>query len=1040
MVVGGCSAGGHAAILQVDPWRKRLPSAAFVVGLPDSGFFVDWKESPVGSARSFHTDLGGIYEAISASVNSDCVAAHKAADTEPSRCFFAEHTMPFVFTPTFLLQSIFDAWQIENILGSSNASAVNSFGAELASRLVELAFPAVSVGHGGFIDSCSHHCSDKQWFVESIDGVTMRDAFTSWYAARKAEWQQPPNTAREAANVSAVSWQNRAFPCAACCVAPTPAGHLASSSWHSHEPAASVVSGGGGQTVVAATLRNSRRATLTTANNISSRKQLRWYIGNVPRVQEFLLGGVGSNKASWLNTSLDLGAPFTGGVYQCCHGVDIQPNGTLKGFPFNASKPPWNVTAFAEAEIDMYYTITYSGSDPGLVTKAALARVDAFALELLNLTLAYGLAGVHTDWETATDNDLPSWIALWGHVKKVFAAHGKQIAMSVDDSDPGKESTKDKAWSYLTDWDMFVNISDVLINMGGYPLGNHKQSYPAAEKLQPYHCGNANRWCGIEGQVEDMLRHGVDPKFQLQPGISPDGCTTTNVSSNSSGVTGGGWTEVALGEYLDYLDLKGVRTLTIWTSDAFLLPSTTFTCPWFMPMLRNWTTKELQAKSDDDELHVSATHGGALELSFRGAEYEISTAISSPGASLSQWHQLNGTAQQKSQRWTVDVKQAAASITIVGRGVHYTMHRRVDVLADPVRLMIHDRFTNVNAADDLGLAFTTRVHAQSLRSAQRCKEMQLWSHQYKQSAISECIHVAGLYNTSDPKRNYHLAEPSHPSWNPSWWFEGTAPDGGGGLGVIVVSERYKLQLDMSQSAGFSAMLHSPGVGVRAGATSANYSWMILPVRTDYWDMINTARSLLVKKQTLHARVGFMNWGQITTMHRSDLVQYIRARGMRQIVVMGPFSGSPWLGLYSEFLYEPSETLKSPYTNETYNTEKRVEACNILHSIQADVGGPMECLAPFETALTPDLPPGSLIPRFQGGSLSRTQTSTPTTMNNWGPCQASDDPSPACKAFVATHGRSYVYVLETNGSTDKDRGEYLTFVMSKFRPLLAREYN
>ena len=101
---------------------------------------------------------------------------------------------------------------------------------------------------------------------------------------------------------------------------------------------------------------------------------------------------------------------------------------------------------------------------------------------------------------------------------------------------------------------------------------------------------------------------------------------------------------------------------------------------------------------------------------------------------------------------------------------------------------------------------------------------------------------------------------------------------------------------------------------------------------------------------------------------------------------------------------------------------------------------MECLAPFETALTPDLPPGSLIPRFQGGSLSRTQTSTPTTMNNWGPCQASDDPSPACKAFVATHGRSYVYVLETNGSTDKDRGEYLTFVMSKFRPLLAREYN
>ena len=164
------------------------------------------------------------------------------------------------------------------------------------------------------------------------------------------------------------------------------------------------------------------------------RKQLRWYIGNVPRVQDFLLGGPGSNPSGWLNTTLGLGAPITGGVYQCCHGVDIQPNGTLKGYPFNASKPPWNVTAFASADIDMYYTITPGGKDPGAITKAALARADAFAMELLNLTLAYGLAGVHTDWEYANDNDLPSWIALWGRVRKTLAAHGKQVAMSVDDS------------------------------------------------------------------------------------------------------------------------------------------------------------------------------------------------------------------------------------------------------------------------------------------------------------------------------------------------------------------------------------------------------------------------------------------------------------------------------------------------------------------------------------------------------------------------------------------------------------------------------
>ena len=236
-------------------------------------------------------------------------------------------------------------------------------------------------------------------------------------------------------------------------------------------------------------------------------RRLRWYIGNVPRVQDFLLGGPASNAHNWLNTSLDLGAPVTDGVYQCCHGVDIQANGTLKGFPFNASRAPWNVTAFAQANISMYYTITPGAKDTGAVTKAALARADAFAQELLNLTLAYGLAGVHTDWEYPSDNDLPSWIALWARVKTTLSAHGKQIVMSVDDSAPGKESVKDKSWSYLSHWDMFVNISDVLVNMGGYPLSNHHESFPAAEKLRPYRCGNAGRWCGTCSVCTAHMQH-----------------------------------------------------------------------------------------------------------------------------------------------------------------------------------------------------------------------------------------------------------------------------------------------------------------------------------------------------------------------------------------------------------------------------------------------------------------------------------------------------------------------------------------------------
>ena len=206
-------------------------------------------------------------------------------------------------------------------------------------------------------------------------------------------------------------------------------------------------------------------------------------------------------------------------------------------------------------------------------------------------------------------------------------------------------------------------------------------------------------------------------------------------------------------------------------------------------------------------------------------------------------------------------------------------------------------------------------------------------------------------------------------------------------------------------------------------------------------MINTARKLLVRKQTLHARAGFMNFEQINTMARSDLVQHIRARGMRQITILGPFNGMPWLGLYGELLYEPGFTPKPPYTNETYNNEKRIEACNRLHSIEGDVGGHIECLAPFELALTPDFPPGSITPYWSisSGVVATTPTGVPTMMNNWGPCTSSDDTSEACKQFIKVHGRSYVYIMEANRSTGY-RNPYLKYVLSKFLPLLKNGYS
>jgi hypothetical protein len=108
-VIGGSSAGGLAVYLHTDWWRRRLPAAATVAGLADSGFFVDWRSTitPGSFAHSYDADLrsGFVLFNSSAGVNKACIAAHAS---RPSDCVFAANTLPHIATPIFVLQSVFD--------------------------------------------------------------------------------------------------------------------------------------------------------------------------------------------------------------------------------------------------------------------------------------------------------------------------------------------------------------------------------------------------------------------------------------------------------------------------------------------------------------------------------------------------------------------------------------------------------------------------------------------------------------------------------------------------------------------------------------------------------------------------------------------------------------------------------------------------------------------------------------------------------------------------------------------------------------------
>jgi len=194
IVVGGCSAGGIAVYLSLDWWASVLPKSAKVVGLPDSGFCVDYN-APSGNPH-FGSDMRGLFDFINSTsgVNQDCIAAH-APTHDTNQCILAEHSVVHIKTPIFPLNSEYDAWQTDNVLGSKDPGQINQFGALITDRFTKsvLANPR----NGGFLDSCFHHCGG---WSPVIDGQKPATVFSRWYGGGNG-----------------VLLSQKPYPCPSCC-------------------------------------------------------------------------------------------------------------------------------------------------------------------------------------------------------------------------------------------------------------------------------------------------------------------------------------------------------------------------------------------------------------------------------------------------------------------------------------------------------------------------------------------------------------------------------------------------------------------------------------------------------------------------------------------------------------------------------------------------------------------------------------------------------------------------------------------------------
>uniref|UniRef100_M1CED7 Pectin acetylesterase n=1 Tax=Solanum tuberosum TaxID=4113 RepID=M1CED7_SOLTU len=114
-ILCGTSAGGLATILNCDNFKSLLPENVKVKCVADAGFFINGSALFFAKTISGTSDIQEMYRKIvnlhgsAKNLPSACTSV-----MEPSLCFFPENVVPYIQTPLFIINSIYDTWQTIN--------------------------------------------------------------------------------------------------------------------------------------------------------------------------------------------------------------------------------------------------------------------------------------------------------------------------------------------------------------------------------------------------------------------------------------------------------------------------------------------------------------------------------------------------------------------------------------------------------------------------------------------------------------------------------------------------------------------------------------------------------------------------------------------------------------------------------------------------------------------------------------------------------------------------------------------------------------
>ena len=138
-----------------------------------------------------------------------------------------------------------------------------------------------------------------------------------------------------------------------------------------------------------------------------------------------------------------------------------------------------------------------------------------------------------------------------------------------------------------------IPVFDGFTNMGTYPSNSDLPAAANVERIKSYITTMLDKGVPVEKIAPGLSASGLPG--QIGCGEPSDGCGTMGRCSGpfraNGSMSGAGWTQPTLREFLDFLDSKNITRLDIWTGDALILVQSVAICDWFIDELRRWRHK-----------------------------------------------------------------------------------------------------------------------------------------------------------------------------------------------------------------------------------------------------------------------------------------------------------------------------------------------------------------------------------------------------------------------------------------------------------------